>query len=73
MIDQLSGTLHVAGDAMAQTDVLLFSLEGTMRQARNDVSLLGTSSAVSELMDNGRIDPEKIAEFSLRKGAAGDH
>ena len=63
VIDQLSGTLHVAGDAMAQTDVLLSSLEGTMRQARNDVSLLGTSSAVSELMDNGRIDPEKIAEF----------
>ena len=34
-----------------------------MRQARNDVSLLGTSSAISELVDNGRIDPEKIAEF----------
>ena len=48
---------------MAQTDVLLSGLEGTMRQARNDVGLLGTSSAVSELMDNGRIDPEKIAEF----------
>ena len=63
VIDQLSGTLHVASDAMAQTDVLLSSLEGTMRQARNDVSLLGTSSAISELTDNGRIDPEKIAEF----------
>ena len=63
VIDQLSGTLHVASDAMAQTDVLLSSLEGTMRQARNDVALLGTSSAVSELVDNGRIDPEKIAEF----------
>lgn len=63
VIDQLSGTLHVASDAMAQTDALLSSLEGTMRQARNDVGLLGTSSAVSELVDNGRIDPEKIAEF----------
>ena len=63
VIDQLSGTLHVASDAMAQTDVLLSGLEGTMRQACNDVGLLGTSSAVSELMDNGRIDPEKIAEF----------
>lgn len=63
VIDQLSGTLHVASDAMAQTDALLSSLEGTMRQARNDVGLLGTSSAVSELIDNGRIDPEKIAEF----------
>ncbi len=63
VIDQLSGTLRVASDAMAQTDVLLSSLEGTMRQARNDVSLLGTSSAISDLIDNGRIDPEKIAEF----------
>lgn len=59
MIDQLSGTLHVAGDAMAQTDVLLSGLEGTMRQARNDVSLLGTSSAVSELMDNGASTPRR--------------
>ena len=63
VIDQLSGTLRVASDAMAQTDALLSSLEGTMRQARNDVSLLGTSSAISDLIDNGRIDPEKIAEF----------
>ena len=63
VIDQLSGTLRVASDAMAQTDALLSSLEGTMRQARNDVSLLGTSSAISGLIDNGRIDPEKIAEF----------
>lgn len=63
VIDQLSSTLGVAADALAQTDGVLSDLEKTMVTARNDVSMLGTSTAVDALIDNGRIDPEKIAEF----------
>ncbi len=63
VIDQLTSTLGVAADALSQTDGVLADLQKTMSTARNDVSMLGTSTAVDELIDNGRIDPEKIAEF----------
>ena len=63
VIDQLSSTLGVAADSLTQTNSVLEDLNKTLTTARNDISLLGTSTAVDELMDNGRIDPEKIAEF----------
>ena len=63
IIDQLESTLGAAGDSLTQTDAVLADLGKTLTTARNDVSMLGTSTAIDELVDNGRIDPEKIAEF----------
>ena len=66
IIDQLESTLGAAGDSLTQTDAVLADLGKMLTTARNDVSMLGTSTAIDELVDNGRIDPEKIAEFMHR-------
>ena len=63
VIDQLESTLGAAGDSLTQTNAVLADLGKMLTTARNDVSMLGTSTAIDELADNGRIDPEKIAEF----------
>lgn len=63
VLDQLSGTLGTAAHALSQTDGVLAGLQGTVDTARTDVQALGTSTAINDLMDNGHIDAEKLAEF----------
>ena len=63
VVDQLASTLDVAVDSLKQTDSVLRDLEDSVGKASTDVSLLSTSNTVSSLIDNGRVDPEKIAEF----------
>ena len=63
VVDQLTSTLDVAGDSLKQTDSVLKTLEDSVGKASTDVSLLSTSNTVSSLIDNGSVDPAKIAEF----------
>lgn len=63
VLDQLSGTLGTAQEALGQTDGILAGLEESLGTAQTDVQALSTSTALSDLLDGGSIDPAKIAEF----------
>ncbi len=63
VIDQLDTTLSTAASALRQTDGVLAQLQNSVSTAQTDVIALGTSTTISDLLDSGRIDPEKIAEF----------
>ena len=63
VIDQLDITLNTAASALRQTDGVLSQLQNSVSTAQIDVAALGASTTISDLIDSGRIDPEKIAEF----------
>ncbi len=63
VIDQLKTTLSTAATALKQTDSVLAQLQSSVTTAQTDIGALGTSTVISDLVDSGRIDPEKIAEF----------
>ncbi len=63
IVDQLNSTLGSAIDSLGQTDTVLASLQDSVSKARTDITLLSTSSALSDFIDSGHIDATKIAEF----------
>ena len=63
IVDQLNSTLGSAIDSLGQTDTVLASLQDSVSKARTDITLLSTSSTLSDFIDSGHIDATKIAEF----------
>ena len=63
VVDQLSDTLGTAADALSQTDSVLSTLQKSVTKARNDIVILSASSTISDFMENGQVDPTKIATF----------
>lgn len=64
-LDQLGETLRTSADALDQTDGLLADLEGGLDTVQTDLAALGTSGALSSLLDGGTLDAAKIADFML--------
>ena len=63
IVDQLNSTLGSAIDSLGQTDTVLASLQDSVSKARTDITLLSTSSTLSDFIESGHIDATKIAEF----------
>ena len=63
IVDQLNSTLGSAIDSLSQTDTVLAGLQDSVSKARTDITLLSTSSTLSDFIDSGHIDATKIAEF----------
>lgn len=62
-LDQLSSTLSTTAAALSQTDGLLASLEASLDTVQTDITALGTSGALSSLLDGGKLDASEIADF----------
>lgn len=65
VLDELNGTLSSASNALTQTNDLLSDLGEAVEKAQIDVLALGNSEIVQKLIENGQIDPEKVADFML--------
>lgn len=63
VLDQLASTLVTAKSALSQTDDILGSLERELADVRTDVTALGQSSALTELVGENGLDAAKVAEF----------
>lgn len=60
----LEETLGVAQDACSETDAVLANLIDSFERARTDVTALGTSDALTELL-GGPLDSSSVADFML--------
>ena len=65
VIDELDKTLDSTAYALEQTSELLVDLDHALSVAQTDIASLGTSNALDALLDGGKLDAEKIADFML--------
>ena len=64
LLDQLSGSLGTAKDALSQTDGLLADLQSSIDTVKIDVVALKTSTAITDFFGDGTtIDAAKVADF----------
>lgn len=63
ILGQLSSTLGTAKSAVSQTDGILGNLEDELSDVRTDVTALGQSNALTELVGENGLDAAKVAEF----------
>ena len=65
VLDQLQNTLSVSGDAIAKTDNMLADLENDLSLVKTDLDALGSANALSKIVGDGGIDPDKVADFMM--------
>lgn len=65
ILDQLDDTLGTSGGALGKTDKLLADLSDDLSLVRSDISALGMSSALDDIIGEDGIDSEKVAEFMM--------
>ncbi|MDO4442379.1 MAG: YhgE/Pip domain-containing protein [Slackia sp.] len=65
VIDQLQTTLSLSVDALSQIDSLLADLQTDFETVKTDVAALGSSSALGSLIDEGNLNPDKVADFMM--------
>ncbi len=65
VLDQLISALGTTSTALGQTDDLLASFQSSISVMQTDVEALTTSTALSSIMGDNGVDPEKIADFML--------
>ena len=64
LLDQLSGSLGTAKDALSQTDGVLADLQSSIDTVKTDVVALKTSTAITDFFGDGTtIDAAKVADF----------
>ena len=64
LLDQLSGSLGTAKDALSQTDGLLADLQTSIDTVKTDLVALKTSTAITDFFGDGTaIDAAKVADF----------
>ena len=64
-LGELDTTLSVSADALAKTDRSLADLEGDLSIAKTDLSSLASANGLSELIGEGGVDPDKVADFMM--------
>lgn len=65
VLDQLISALGTTSTALGQTDTLLLSFQDTVSTMQTDVEALSASTALSSVIGEDGVDPEKIADFML--------
>ncbi|MDE8703318.1 YhgE/Pip domain-containing protein [Adlercreutzia equolifaciens] len=63
VLDQLDHALDTAAHTVGETDGLFASLEKELKTVQADVTAFGESGALAKLIDEGGLDPQKIASF----------
>lgn len=63
VIDSLDGALATADDAIMQTDDLLSTLSDDLTTLQVSLSSLASSNAISQLVEDGTLDSDAIADF----------
>lgn len=63
VLDSLDGALTTAQGALTQTDDLLSQLSDDLSTLQVSLLSLSTSNAITELVENGTIDSDTIADF----------
>ena len=63
VLNQLDRALDTASDTVGQTDDLFSSLQDDLEKVHADVMAFGESGALAKLIEEGGLDPEKIASF----------
>ncbi|MBQ9041706.1 MAG: YhgE/Pip domain-containing protein [Eggerthellaceae bacterium] len=65
VLGQLDSTLALSANALAQTDASLASLAGDLATVKTDLSALASANALSEIVGENGVDPEKVADFMM--------
>lgn len=63
VLDQLDHALDTAAHTVGETDGLFASLEQELKTVQADVTAFGESGALAKLIEDGGLDPQKIASF----------
>lgn len=63
VLDSLDSTLTTAQDALTQTDDLLATLQCDLSTLQTDLESLATSNALTQLVENGTLNSDAIADF----------
>ncbi len=65
VLDQFIVALNATSTALGQTDDLLASFQSSILSMQTDVDALSTSTALTSLLGEDGVNPEKIADFML--------